>query len=206
MKIVLFLLPFLLSAAPTPFPWPVAFTINFLSNITTGSKDQTHAIHNTLYYDWNTKKQAVVHGPGAFECAHFYNTTGPCTLLFTATEMYRLLHQPTTKQQQCCIDLTNLGTLPPSWPSKTNATYLGNITDPFSGQSVEEFAWPQDASPMGMHSYLESIATHSPVTFTFPVHDGIQDYHFDTQSQIIGRPNATVFDLPPGCLGTICNK
>ena len=94
---------------------------------------------------------------------------------------------------------TDIGTLPPSWPSQTNATYLGNITDPFSGQAVEEFAWPQDASPMGMHSYLESIATHCPVTFTFPVLNiTMNRFKISTTGIITGMGQGFAADSGPG--------
>jgi hypothetical protein len=191
-------------AGQIPAVWPDQFSVDFLTNITTGSNERNHSIANTLYYDWNLKAQAVVHGPGAFECAHFYNTTGGCTLLFTAKEMYRLLAAPTMGQQDCCIDLPDLGTVPPTWASL--GTFLGNISDPFNGVLVEEYAFPASAGPMGMHSYLETAQSHKPASFTFPSDDGLQDYHFLEHTQVIGPQKKAMFDVPADCLGVLCTK
>ena len=191
----------------TPTIWPESFSIKFLTNITTGSNDQTYSISNSLYYDWNLKSQAVVHGPGAFECAHFYNSTGGCTLLFTAKEMYRILVTPTEGQQSCCIDLPELGTVPPNWMISSNPLFLGTVTNPFDGVLVQEYAFPTSAGPMGMHSYMQiAKQPHTPASFTFPSDDGLQDYHFLVQSQVIGTQNASLFRVPAGCLGVLCKK
>ena len=54
------------------------------------------------------RMQAVEHGAGAIECAHFYNTSGACTLVFTADSMYRVLEEPSRGQKKCCRDTGSL--------------------------------------------------------------------------------------------------
>ena len=66
-----------------PAPWPNAFSVDFVTNVSTNSSDRAFAINNVMHYDWGLRMQAVEHGAGAIECAHFYNTSGACTLVFT---------------------------------------------------------------------------------------------------------------------------
>lgn len=189
-----------------PKPWPLAFSVQFVTNVTTNSSDRSRAISNVLYYDWHLKMQTVQHGPGAIECAHFYNTTGACTLVFTDSSMYRILDKPLPGQKKCCRDTGSpFGAPPPTWCSDSNATFEGLVKDPFSGLvQVRQFAWPQYASPMGMHTYLETQGGRQPLAFTFPAHGGLQDYHFLTETQTKGRPPANVFALPGDCASQDC--
>ena len=54
-------------ASSSPAPWPNAFSVEFLTNVTTNSSDRSACVHNTFHYDWGLKMQAVVHGPGAVD-------------------------------------------------------------------------------------------------------------------------------------------
>ena len=61
----------------------------------------------------------------------FYNTSGECTLLFSSHGLYRVLHKPyPASEQECCLDLPNLVSLPPSWAA--NMSFAGQQTEPFS--------------------------------------------------------------------------
>ena len=151
--------------------------------------------------------QAVEHSAGAIECVHFYNTSGACTLVFTADSMYRVLAEPRGDQKKCCKDAGSpFGTTPPTWASGSNATFVGFVTDTFSlTPHVREFSWPHLAGPKGMHTYLETTAgQRQPLTFTFPAHNGRQDYHFLTDTQTNARPEASVFALPGNCWDDVC--
>jgi hypothetical protein len=194
------------STSSSPAPWPDAFSVKFLTNATTNSSDRSTCVRNTLHYDWGLKMQAVVHGPGAIECAHFYNTSSACTLVFTAESMYRVLAEPRAGQKSCCKDTGSpFGMTPPTWASGSNATFEGFVQDPFSGMLAKKFAWPQLAGPMGMHTYLETtVGQRQPLAFTFPAHNGLQDYHFLTDTQTNTRPDAGVFALPGECADEVC--
>jgi hypothetical protein len=89
------------AAAPTP--WPQAFSINFVSNITTDEKTPV-PISGAMYYDWSIKSQRIEHGPGSFECVNFYNSSLACTLFFTPDGLYRVLTAPLPEgQEECCL-------------------------------------------------------------------------------------------------------
>ena len=91
---------------PTPESYPSAFSIAFVTNITstTGSStdhsfdDKDYPIAGKLWYDWTHKRQRIDHAAGSYECVRFYNhTRGPGSLIFLpdGQGMYRLLYDKT---------------------------------------------------------------------------------------------------------------
>ena len=55
----------------------------FVTGVTTSSLQ-----NNTLSYSWAHRAQRVDHGAGAYECSHFYHTSGACTMVFTPAGLY----------------------------------------------------------------------------------------------------------------------
>ena len=185
---------------PQPTSWPTSFQIPFVSNVsntTTVAPPAESLIKGFMSYSWPLQMQVVNHGAGAIECVHFYNSSGPCDLYFSAKGMYRVLAEPSPGQQKCCLDTsTSAGIVPPSWASRLNASYIGRQLDPVYGFSGDLFSWPQLRSPKGVHEYLQQAGTGRPVTFTFPAHGGRQDYHFDADAMYTGTIPKSVFALP----------
>jgi hypothetical protein len=79
-----------------PTPYPVAFDISFVTNITTTGYDDSigSPIGGKLMYDWSLRSQRIDHDTGSYECIHFYQTNYSCSLLFIPPKgMYRLIHR-----------------------------------------------------------------------------------------------------------------
>ena len=187
-----------------PTKWPEQFSIKFVSNITTAGNGIP--ITGTMYYDWTKQSQRVEHGAGAVDCVHFYNSNLPCTIFFTPTGLYRILEKPLPPgEKECCLDMPSIKASPPDWAIKTNATYNGTITETYSKLRAKEFSFPKLAGPKGCHIYDEvDDAAGTPLVFTFPAHDGTQDYHFDPKSLEIAPQDPSLFVLPDGCENNLC--
>lgn len=207
---------------PQPLPYPLHFQIHFATNLTTDS-DGTAAglpISGRLSYDWTQHAQRIDHGPGAYECQHFYNTDQRCSLIFHKVGMYRIIHS-CHEEIPCCLDLLNIGSPSPNWAS--NGTYNGVVYDAVSGFDAYEWIFDNvhDAfsAQRPMHDTLSSNEYHTcrevahgdnagkPLTFTFPGKaKGRQDYHFDVESMIVERQDPALFELPNGCADLLCNS
>lgn len=145
--------------SPVPVPFPATFLIDFVTNITWSSDDINNneqddwMISGRLYYDWTQKIQRIDHGPGSYECLHFYDYHGPCSLVFIpGWGMYRILLPSTTSMNQsfslspslsCCLDIPNIGAPPPDWAEQGNPTYNGIVWDSFSNSSAHEWIYDQ---------------------------------------------------------------
>ena len=199
------------SASKAPNPWPYEFSIKFETNITTNASDTEFPVSGISYYDWNIKSQRIDHGAGNYECAHFYNSTMPCTIYFLSDGMYRLLQEPLPEgQEECCLDLPGIGATPPDWTSSSNPTFEGFLKDPYSGIGALE--WIYDSLPNEQseyHKYYEVAPGTSnagrPLIFTFPGADGRQDYHYIPSTLEEGPQMPSLFVLPDGCAGKPCS-
>jgi len=138
-----------------------------------------------MAYDYSIPAQRIDHGPNAYECERFYNTTSNCTLFFTAAGLYAYL----PSSQRCWLDIAGLGPLTPDW--LTNSTFLGYDVVPGCGRTSQ---WMKP--PESIH-YWHSDATNCPCRATF-IEDA-QMMLFDQSSVVIGHPPASVFQLPAVC-------
>lgn len=198
------------SSDPTATPWPEEFVINFQSNITTDVQTPVFPVNGVSYYDWTIKSQRIEHSAGAYECTHFYNTDLPCTLFFLPDGLYRVLSQPLPEgQEECCLDLPGIGASPPDWASRTNPSYNGVVTDEYS--QFDAYKWTFDTFPNtdNPHLYYEVAPGTEyegrPLVFTFPDVEGRQDYHYDPKSMVVAPQDDSLFALPEGCAGRLCN-
>lgn len=165
--------------ASIPVPFPPTFQIDFVTNIT-WSEQEWHRpsgvdgkprsppdhhlsrwISGRLYYDWTKKMQRIDHGPGSYECTHFYDYDGPCSLIFHPNwGMYRILlpknrtgdgHHGSSSSSSpvysCCLDIPNLGAPPPNWAKEGNPTYHGVVQDSVSNRSAREWIYDQVGLP-----------------------------------------------------------
>ena len=153
---------------PIPKPFPDIFQIDFVTNITwvdhNNNRNVRHGkdskfpnettIPGRLFYDWTNMRQRIDHGPGSYECTHFYEHDGPCSLIFLPDlGMYRILkdHDATTTHNkstgmfspsfECCLDIPNIGTPPPDWAQLGNPTYNGVVYDDVSNMYTYEWVY-----------------------------------------------------------------
>jgi len=196
---------------PTPVPYPEAFEVSFESNITVSKPDQgPFPINGYMWYDWASRQQRVDHGGGNYECMKFYHSDQPCSLYFTPEGMYRVLSDPLPEgQPKCCLDMPEIHMSPPDWAQGTPATYDGLIRDWYSGKVAQHFSFNDAAAEGSEPHYYEQMPSQSefggyPLVFTFPVADGVQDYHFKPETLVEGTPDPTVFQLPDGCVNVAC--
>ena len=194
--------------AMVPVDWPSQFTIQFASNVTTAATPPVFPTANTMWYDFNIKKQRVDHGAGSYECVKFYNSDLPCTIWFTPDGLYRQLAAPfPAGQPECCLDMPEIKASPPDWARKTDPlpTFKGVDTDIYSGMKNNHwiFLATDPTTQKGAHEYKQvegdSALSGRPLVFTFPVQDGMQDYLFDPKSMVNGPPDASLFTLPASC-------
>ena len=188
-----------------PRNWPEAFSVAFVSNVTTEGIGES-PIKGYMWYDWNTRHQRVDHEAGAIECVEFYATDGPCTLYFTPAGMYRVIKPKDGVVPTCCLDMDSIHASPPDWATTANPTYGGVVRDKYS--SLAAIKWVFDNLPSRRkrrklddkepHLYFETL-DGKPLIFTFPGKDGIQDYHFDVPTYDIGPQDPSIFQLPDGC-------
>ena len=155
---------------PIPKPFPDIFQIDFVTNITWVDNNVSkkkkrrrnvrhgkaqkfsskETIPGRLFYDWTNRRQRIDHGPGSYECTHFYDHDGPCSLVFLPDlGMYRILKGSNTNDDQstaisspafdCCLDIPNIGMPPPDWATLGNPTYNGVVYDTFS--KIYTYEW-----------------------------------------------------------------
>lgn len=239
------------AADKLPNPYPSQFRIDFCTNVTTNTNTANDdRVSGRLSYDWLRRVQRIDHGAGAYECLHFYGTNQPCSLIFNAAGMYRLLLSSIESSHggkaaattsfgkvsnnrnavpYCCLDLPDSGAPPPNWAQTANGTFNGVVYDLLSGLTA--FQWTFDRLPSSTTSKTttnESSAASSspssfslfhtaqevalgeysgrPLSFSFPSRDGIQDYHFDVESMLVGQPDPSIFVIPNGCESTLCDS
>jgi hypothetical protein len=206
-------------------PYPNAFIIQFVTNVTQG--DASHPINGTMSYDWSIPAQRIDHAAGSYECSHFYNTDQPCSLVFLASGMYRLLPRlGNSNDDDCCLDLPGIGPPPPDWASASNnlSTYNGLVYDRFSQRSANMWSFDKnvtfntgDDSPLqqiGGYRYdyhtMRQVADYGkyygrPLVFTFPGKaQGRQDFHYQVETMVIGPQRPFLFQLPHGCANKAC--
>ncbi len=196
-------------ATNLPVPWPEKFSIKFVSNITTSVSAPVLPIYNTMYYDSSIKLQRVDHGAGSYECVNFYFSDLPCTIWFTPDGLYRQLNAPLPPSQpDCCLDMPDIKASAPNWAAQTDPlpTFLGIDNDVYSGMKTNHWAFLayDPSSQKGYHEYRQVTGDNNglngrPLVFTFPVQDGMQDYHFDPNSMIFEQPDSNLFTLPVSC-------
>ena len=177
-------------------PYPNAFFIQFVTNVT--QDDASHIINGTLSYDWSIPAQRIDHAAGSYECSHFYNTDQPCSLVFLASGMYRLLPSRlglrNNNDEDCCLDLPGIGPPSPDWASASNnnqSTYNGAVYDRFSQRSAN------------MWSFDKNVVTFNTAGDDSPLQqqgdDGGYRYDYHTMRQVAdygkyyGRPLAFTF-------------
>lgn len=210
---------------PLPSDYPNAFSIAFVSNLTLDELQEgssTYPIAGFMYYDWDQRAQRVDHGAGSYECMHFYNTTGACSLFFLESGLYRVLEGELPEgQPRCCFDMAEIGPSPPNWATLSNPTYNGVVVDEYSGLEAHE--WQYDNLPAAQTRrspvseewsfHVAREATDSgppeavgiPLLFTFPgAAAGAQDYHYDYLSIKEGAQDSKLFYLPKHCMNTLC--
>ena len=182
------------SKAPV-LPWTQSFSTNFVAGTTTG----------TLIYSWPTG-QRINHGPGGYECVHFYNAPEGCDLVFTASSMYAFFRNGT-----CCHDTFALiGAPRPDWTS--NLTLVdANTTDcgalPSRARAPWCRHWHFETSP---HHYWDVPVTLSdgdadaaatvvslPLGFAFPNPNQTQWY--DPGTFQAGPQDPSLFVVPDKC-------
>ena len=177
------------STRVSPTPYPMAFRIQFDTNITrqkimsdngdtidptTNSLTENNKpLRSTLYYDWKLQAQRIDHPPGSYECVRFYNVskTG-CQLYFTAVGMYRVISQSRKKTtgstvgsswadaDDCCLDIPGLGAPPPDWARRASPTFKGLVKDVYSGYDAYEFVFDRDLSyPWIANQHYETDTT-----------------------------------------------
>jgi hypothetical protein len=220
-------------AIPRPTPYPLSFTIQFDTNVTRQSTSNIteHPLRSTLYYDWTLPAQRVDHPAGAYECVRFYNVTRHgCSLYFLAKGMYRVIITADEAAssyhdtlEPCCLDIPGIGPPPPDWAHRANPNFHGLVHDAYSGLEAYEFVFDHQHAGGGVktkntgdiydmyHTTREvhdgTSANGLPLVFTFPSKaKGIQDYHFDPTSLVVGHPEQELFQLPEGCVNVKCKE
>jgi len=192
------LLHFVLASAqePEPSPWPLHFSVPII----TGNQ-----ILGAVYYSWDmavpalyniSQVQRVDHAAGNYECIHFYNTTGPCTLIFNSAGMYAFF----TKAEKpfCCLDLAGVGAPIPNFT--TYFTFVANeeCTVPQIGNSSCRH-WLSKGEDC--HNYWDTLTEvaglHLPVRFGFP--NISQDYFFAWTKLNESQQDASLFVVPAKC-------
>lgn len=207
-----------ITVASKPTPFPLEFSIEFVTNITAIDDNKQHALQGKLFYSWSSRKQRIDHDPGSYECVHFYNTTKGCSLVFLPERgMYRLLEGD--GDDDCCLDLAGVGTPPPDWASRANPTFNGKVHDDYSGLDTLEWAF-DNLTVSTTTSHVRVLPYHTtrevapgqplsgvPVLFTFPGKaNGRQDYHYDVNSMIVGPQDPNLFLLPAKCQNVPCEQ
>ena len=211
-----------LEPIPQPTSYPRSFTIQFDTNLTRRSQSNSteRPLRSTLYYDWEVPAQRVDHPAGAYECIRFYNVTRHgCSLYFLASGMYRVIARDASYHgtfHPCCLDIPSLGPPPPDWARRANPTFHGFVHDVHSGSDAYEFVFDHVVRDDGdvYDKYHTSREVHDgtdtngiPLVFTFPGKaKGLQDYHFDPSSLVLGQPDRMLFQLPEGCQNVKCEE
>jgi len=186
-----------------PKPYPIHFQIHFVTNLT--SDGEGTAVSGRLSYDWTLHAQRIDHGAGAYECKLFYDTEGPCSLIFNNKGMYRILSHSGTP---CCLDLPHIGPPPPDWAS--NGTYNGVVHDVVSGLDADEWIFDNVDISIDAEFHTCRQVAHGghegkPLAFTFPGKArGRQDYYFDVESMVVERQDPALFTLANGCADLLC--
>mmetsp|Transcript_28700 Transcript_28700/g.48422 ORF Transcript_28700/g.48422 Transcript_28700/m.48422 type:complete len:235 (-) Transcript_28700:236-940(-) len=205
------------STDPVATSWPLEFSINFETNITTDMNTliTPSPVSGVSYYNWNLRAQRIEHGAGAYECTNFYNTDQPCTLFFLAEGLYRVLASPLPEgQEECCLDMPGIGPSPPDWVSKTRPSYNGDIIDMYSTLLASKWTFDTMPNTTNPHMYEEVSADEPsnpslagrPLYFSFPAVEGRQDFHYDPFSMLEEPQPASLFALPEGCEGLLCSS
>jgi hypothetical protein len=111
-----------------------------------------------LFYDYAVPAQTIYHGPGSYECMHFYNHSLGCSLVFVNSGMYRILHhhynssdisnesfyinlENKERAEDCCLDLVDLHPPPPNWADNGNPTYNGIVLDKYSQKLARRWSF-----------------------------------------------------------------
>ena len=168
------------STRVSPTPYPMAFRIQFDTNITRQkdgdpiidpssiAEENKPLLRSTLYYDWTLQAQRIDHPPGSYECVRFYNVsqTAGCQLYFTAVGMYRVITKEGSvadADHDCCLDLPGLGAPPPDWARRAHPTFRGLVRDAYSGYVAYEFVFDQDPRfAYHRQPYNTTMARHHP--------------------------------------------
>ena len=131
--------------------------------------------------------------------------------------MYRILDKPGMSQVECCLDLPNVGTLPPNWASEANPTFQGLVKDRYA--KLDAFQWVFDSlqPPVLRNKPFRGSKYHTtrevasgefagrPLAFTFPGNaEGTQDYHFLVETMVEMPLPSSLFDLTSGCAEILC--
>ena len=208
-----------------PGTWPSTFTMNITTNLSWSvSSSLASGVAGVLSYDGSQNVQRVDHGPGGFECTHFYNATRGCTLIMNTNGTYRILPLPLPLgQPACCLDMPKIGAPPMDWAEKDDPVKSkhGDILVPYTNFLTDLFQWPSsgicnarggNGTDSGCHSYnvieKHHLPNTVPVLFTFPANNGRQDYYFHPDSMSVRNDPlpASLFELPNGCAERLCSE
>ena len=126
--------------------------------------------------------------------------------------------------------MPSLTTPPPDWIQQGKFTWGGIVTiKRASGEDMKGLAYryPQTGncsdmnvpasgrkgrpdSDSGCHSYLQVTDDPPwdgrPLLFTFPAAGGLQDWHFEPETEHGKGIDESTFALPPGCADALCPK
>jgi hypothetical protein len=215
-----------LAGSTRPHPWAPAFSMRFRSGqqqvaatkigsprANGNSAGGSTMLPGVMYYAWEPlRAQRIDHvAPGTYECGHFYNISGSCTLWFFASApregwksgLYAHAHDGSL----CCHDL-DLGPPPPDWMVTAGGTFNGTVR--FSGEECDEWAFPGLHVSHRYYSREKPQEAEIPCGFTFPdLAPGVpnpQNMHFEARSFDDHTPAKRLFDLPSDTCRQQCPK
>ena len=194
-------------APPAAAPWPAAFSVVFVTNVTqeeaaTDGAWGAHAVKGELFFE-ASRRQRVVHGAGARECERFYRSA-ECALVFAeGAGMFAL----TERETKCCLDMPELSTPPANWTTEAKHHFIG--TKRFKGRMCHGFRYRMGLDVVsgqggaGGHIYYQDSATRLPCAFEF-IGDDRLAWFFDVQSLREGPQDPTLFTIPDSCASHRC--
>ena len=213
-----------------PTDGPEEFEIEFYTNVNTTlpPEEQGDFINGKMFYNWPLRAQRVDHDAGNAECVNFYDSKLGCTLYFLPDGLYRVLEEPLPPNQpKCCLDMDSIHASPPDWAAE-DEEFLGIVNEPYSGYYAYKFEFIPESTNLNRytlhktnpkfgkdaitsskyHEYyqvgpLQKYETR-PLLFTFPAHDGVQDYHFRPETMEVVSQDKALFELPEGCKNVKC--
>ena len=213
-----------------PTAWPEEFSIDFYTNVNTTlpPDEQGDFINGKMYYNWPLRAQRVDHDEGNAECVNFYNSKLGCSLYFLPEGLYRVLEEPLPPNQpKCCLDMDSIHASPPDWAAE-DEEFLGIVNEPYSGYFAYKFDFVPESTNLNKYHLQKTISKFGkaaivsskyheyyqvaplqnyetrPLLFTFPAHDGVQDFHFLPETMDIVPQDKALFDLPKGCKNVKC--
>jgi len=215
-----------------PTDWPEQFSIEFYTNVNTTlpPDEQGEFVNGKMYYNWPLRAQRIDHDAGNAECINFYDSKLGCSLFFLPEGLYRVLQEPLPPNQpKCCLDMENIHASPPGWVAE-DEEFLGITHEPYSGYYAYKFDFIPQSTNINRYTLHKTVSKFGkgaivsskyheyyqvgplqkyetrPLLFTFPAHDGVQDFHFLPETMDIVSQDKALFDLPEGCQNVKCSS